>query len=320
MTPTLTVSQPHPTITSPPHSGPAAPICADLDMLVLHTGAIVAAVGTWQTWPVRARLCYYPDPTGAVTINGSRHAKVTYERASGLPGLEQVLALPGENHYLVHRHDVRQHLTTVPAPATAPRPVREHVHAFENAGLAPRLGGSRLLGIDRPDSDYDWVIWGNNPDHVRAVVTREQRAVPALHFGLAHAMRKYEHFHHLNPVALKRLFTDRWRHVTWPRDGLDMSYLPASRTWLADPWRSTRRAGLTVRVTGTVADTSNAYFAPTLIGLDTAEGAVNVATWLFLYRGAFNLGDAVTVHGRLTHGPAGPVIFVEGSDDAIIKH
>lgn len=295
-------------------------VCTDQDMLLLASGELAAVIGMWGTWPVRARLCYIPDPDGATRFGTERYRKVTYERSGALRGTTQVLALPGENHYLVPETAVAGHFPTVPAGPESSPAARAHAAVFDRAGCEARLAGSRLLGCPRPGSDYDWVIWCDTAAQVRSVVEAEPRAHASLHFGFEHVMRKYGHFGHFDTQRLQRLFADRWRHVEWPREGLQMSYLPAARTWLADAWREVTRTGIPGTVTGTVAGDDASYFAPTLLRVETDGRTVQVGTWLFLYRGTFAPGDQVTVIGEWATGPFGDVILVEGSSDAIIKH
>lgn len=286
------------------------------DLAELPTGEILTVVGTYRGEQVRGRLTYRPDDDGDVEIFGRRYRKTSYEISGQIPLARQVLALPGESHYVIRAGDLKRHYPAVALPTARPE-VAELAASLAAAEIPVAVGGSRALNAARSESDYDLVIYGrHNVEPAARVITGLDGYEPCLHFGFEFVRDKYRHFTKLTPGDLKLLVADRWRHFVYR--GLPMSVDGCEEDLPADIWLeampSTREAG---HVEGAVLDGSQCYDSPKIIDVQTEHEIVRVFTWLNLYAGALRSGDHVAVHGRWVVIRGERFLLVEDSTHAI---
>jgi predicted nucleotidyltransferase len=188
------------------------------DLVELPTGEILTVVGTYLGDTVRGRLTYQPDDKGTVEIFGRRYRKTSYEISDGIPNLRQVLALPGESHYLVPAHYIARHYPAVSLPTARPE-VADLATTLSAAEIPVAVGGSWAVSSARAGSDYDLVIYGrSNIDRAAKIITGLAGYEPCLHFGLDFVRDKYRHFTRLSSDDLELLVADR-RHTGRPRQG-----------------------------------------------------------------------------------------------------
>ncbi len=291
-------------------------LAREWDLMELSGGEMLTVVGTYRGTRARGRLTYVPDNDGALEIFGRRYRKTSYEIWGEIPNGKQVLALPGESHYLVRAADIARHYPAVPLEPTRPE-LADLVVALGAADIPVAVGGSRALAASRAESDYDLVVYGkNNIERAAEVITGLAGYVPDVHFGLDFVRAKYRHFTRLSREDLEVLVGDRWRHFRYR--GLPMSVDGAGPDRVADRW-----AAASVRVEGPghargyVLDGAQCYLSPKIIDVQTGAGTIRVFTWLNLYAGALRTDDEVEVYGRwvLVHGYR--FLLVTGSDHAI---
>jgi len=286
------------------------------DLMELAGGQILTTVGSYTGQRARGRLTYLPDDHGGLQIFGRRYRRTTYEIGAELPGTDQVLALPGDSHYLVRAADIVRHHPAVPVQTARPEPT-ELVAALGAAGVPVAVGGSRALNAARPDSDYDLVIYGKDHLHAAAtVITGLAGYVPDLHFTMDFVRAKYRHFTRLSAADLHVLFGDRWRHFRYR--GLAMSVDGADPDRPADRWTTAAMTAIKPgHARGVVGDGAQCYASPKVIDVQTDTGVVRVFTWLNLYAGALRTGDEVEVHGHWTSIHDERFLLVAGSEHAI---
>lgn len=282
----------------------------------LPGGEILTVVGTYMAAQARGRLTYLPDDGGGLEIFGRRYRKTSFEIWGEIPYARQVLALPGESHYLVHAADVARHYPTVPLEPTRPE-LAELAAVLAAADIPLGVGGSRALAASRAESDYDLVVYGkDNIERAAKVITGLAAYTPDTHFGLDFVHAKYRHFTRLSPGDLEVLVGSRWRHFR--HRGLAISVDGADPDRVADRWLSASvRAESSGHVRGFVLDGAQCYISPKIIDVQTRTGTVRVFTWLNLYAGALRTDDEVEVYGRwvVMHGHR--FLLVAGSDHAI---
>jgi predicted nucleotidyltransferase len=288
------------------------------DLLTLPGGEILSAVGTFAGDLVRARLAYVPDHTGPTIINTRRYRKITYEVWPHLLyARRQVMALPGENHYLIHTAQVRHWYPGInPADHDLPPAAAALVQALADIGATVRLGGSRAIGCHTDTADFDWVVHAD-PGQVTSVAAAV-RALPGIGVsvpgGMVRMRAKYAHFHALRDADLRTLIADRWRHMTV--DGVQMSVDFADPDHLADAWLRPLVYRDRGSVTGVITDTTPCYRTPKILYVDAPE-PVQVITWLNLYTGALCDGDLVEATGTWIEHNDRRYLLVDDSGDAI---
>lgn len=273
------------------------------DLIELVGGEILTCVGSFRGARTRGRVTYIPDDDGAVDILGKRYRKTSYEIWGEIAKTKQVLALPGECHYVVPARDIARHHPAIPLVSSQPE-VAELVRALSAIDVPVFVGGSRAMKASRVDSDYDLVIYG------KGNIERAAKAIMALpayrqdpHFGLDFVRAKYRHFTRLTRKDLDLLVADRWRHFRF--HGIAMSLDAADPGLPSDRWSSARAQLFDVaHVRGTVLDGSQCYLSPKIIDIQTDTGTVRAFTWLNLYTGALRTGDQIAVYGRwmVMHG------------------
>lgn len=286
------------------------------DLMELPGGQILTVVGTYAGRRARGRLTYLPDDDGGMEIFGRRYRKTSYEIWSEIPNTKQVLALPGESHYVIGADDITRHYPAVPLEPTRPE-LADLVAGLGGAGIPVAVGGSRALGASRSESDYDLVVYGrDNIERAAKVITELPGYQRDVHFGIDFVQAKYRHFTRLSAGDLELLVGDRWRHFRL--HGLPMSVDGADLDRLANRWHTAPvfpdGAG---RVRGVVLDGSQCYLSPKVIDVQADTGTVQVFTWLNLYAGALRTGDEVEVFGEWVHIHHRRYLLVASSDHAI---
>jgi predicted nucleotidyltransferase len=286
------------------------------DLMELPSGEILTVVGTYRGPRARGRLTYVPDDDGGLEIFGRRYRKTSYEIWGEVGYAKQVLALPGESHYLVHANDITRHYPAVPLEATRPE-LADLASALRSADISVAVGGSRALSASRAESDYDLVIYGkDNIGRAAKMITGLPGYLPDVHFGLDFVRAKYRHFTRLSPTDLDVLVGNRWRHFRYR--GLPMSADGADPGLVADRWVSSPvRFGHPGRVCGFVLDGSQCYLSPKIIDVQTGIGTVRVFTWLNLYAGALRTDDEVEIYGQWIDMHGHRFLLVAGSAHAI---
>jgi predicted nucleotidyltransferase len=286
------------------------------DLMELPGGEIPTVVGSYRGARARGRLTYVPDDDGGLEIFGRRYRKTSYEIWGEVAHARQVLALPGESHYLVRAADIARHYPAVPLEPTRPE-LADLVAALAAADVPVGVGGSRALAASRSESDYDLVIYGKDTfQRAAKVITGLAGYAPDVHFGLDFVQAKYRHFTRLSAKDVEVLVGNRWRHFRYR--GLPMSVDGADPGRAADRWTAASlRAEEPGHVRGFVLDGAQCYISPKIIDVQTETGPVRVFTWLNLYAGALRTGDQVEVYGRwvVIHGHR--FLLVAGSDHAI---
>ncbi len=286
------------------------------DLMELPGGEILTVVGTYRSTRARGRLTYVPDGDGGLEIFGRRYRKTSFEIWSEIPYGKQVLAIPGESHYLIRAADIARHYPAVPLEPTRPE-LADLVAALGAADIRVGVGGSRALGASRSESDYDLVVYGkDNIERAAKVITGLAGYRRDVHFGMDFVRAKYRHFTRLSADDLEILVADRWRHFR--HRGLAISVDGADPDRVADRWASVSvRAEGHGQIRGFVLDGAQCYISPKIIDVQTETGTVRVFTWLNLYAGALRTNDEVEVHGQwaVMHGHR--LLLVAGSDHAI---
>lgn len=286
------------------------------DLIELPGGEILTCVGSSRGKRTRGRVTYVPDDDGAVDIFGRRYRKTSYEIWGSIAKTKQVLALPGESHYVVPVREIARHHPAISLAGAQPE-IAELVGALSAIDIPVYVGGSRAVKASRVDSDYDLVIYG------KANIERAAKAITALpayrqdpHFGLDFVRAKYRHFTRLTRKDLELLVADRWRHFRFR--GIAMSIDAADPDLPSDRWTSGQPQLFDVaHVRGTVLDGSQCYLSPKIIDIQTDTGTVRSFTWLNLYTGALRTGDQIAVYGRwmVMHGHQ--FLLVQDSTHAI---
>jgi predicted nucleotidyltransferase len=249
-------------------------------------------------------------------IFGRHYRKTSFEIWGELPHARQVLALPGESHYVVRAADIARHYPAVPLVPSRPE-LAELVAALTVAGVQVGVGGSRALAASRAESDYDLVVYGKDSIEPAAkVITGLDGYQRDVHFGMDFVVAKYRHFTRLSADDLSVLVGDRWRHFRM--HGLPMSVDGADPDRLADRWANAPVFPKTPGyVRGTVLDASQCYLSPKILDLQADAGTVRVFTWLNLYAGALRTGDEVEIYGHHVFINREEFLLVAGSDHAI---
>lgn len=291
-------------------------LAREWDLMELPGGQILTVVGTYGGRRARGRLTYVPDDGGGLEIFGRRYRKTSYEIWGEIPHAKQVLALPGESHYLVRAADIARHYPAVPLEPTRPE-LAELVAGLGGAGIPVTVGGSRAMGASRSESDYDLVVYGQaNIERAAKVITGLPGYRPDVHFGLDFVRAKYRHFTRLSADDLELLVGDRWRHFRL--HGLPMSVDGGDLGRLANRWHSAPTfpdgAG---RARGVVLDGSQCYLSPKVVDIHTDTGTVRVFTWLNLYARALRTGDEIEVFGEWVYMHQKRYLLVASSDHAI---
>jgi predicted nucleotidyltransferase len=286
------------------------------DLMELPGGEILTVVGTYRGMRARGRLTYVPDDGGGLEIFGRRYRKTSFEIWGELAHAKQVLALPGESHYLVRALHIVRHYPAVPLQPTRPE-LADLVAALGAVDVPVAVGGSRALGAARAESDYDRVIYGKDTiERAAKVITGLAGYTPDVHFGLDFVRAKYRHFTRLTARDLEVLVGQRWRHFR--HRGLPISVDGADPDRVANRWAYTpvytEQPG---QVRGFVLDGSQCYLSPKILDVQTDMGMVRVFTWLNLYAGALRTGDEVQVHGQWVVMNRERFLLVAGSDHAI---
>ncbi|MDT4991371.1 MAG: hypothetical protein QOH97_1263 [Actinoplanes sp.] len=273
------------------------------DLIELPGGEILTCVGSFRGTRTRGRVTYVPDDDGAVEIFGRRYRKISYEISGSIDKTKQVLALPGECHYVVPVREIARHHPTIPLASEQPE-IADLVSALSAMEIPLHVGGSRAINASRIDSDYDLVIYGkSNIERAAKTIT----ALPAYHqdphFGLDFVRAKYRHFTRLTRKDLELLVADRWRHFRF--HGIAMSLDVADPDLPSDRWTAGQARLFDVaHVRGVVLDGSQCYLSPKIIDVQTDTGIIRAFTWLNLYTGALRTGDQIAVYGRwmVMHG------------------
>lgn len=124
-------------------------LIAEWDLFQVTSHEILSAVGCFRGPVVRGRLAYVPDPHGPTVLDGRRYRKIRYEVWGDLPAAQvQVLALPGENHYLISRDHIVHHYPTIdPDPGDLPPSAARVVQAIRDGGVERQANG-RMSAVD----------------------------------------------------------------------------------------------------------------------------------------------------------------------------
>jgi predicted nucleotidyltransferase len=286
------------------------------DLMELPGGQILTVVGTYGGRRARGRLTYVPDDDGGLEIFGRRYRKTSFEIWGHVPYAKQMLALPGESHYVVRAVDIARHYPAVPLEPTRPE-LADVVAALGAADVPVAVGGSRALGASRAESDYDLVVYGkDNIERAAKVITGLPGYSRDVHFGMDFVRAKYRHFTRLSADDLAVLVGDRWRH--FQHRGLPMSVDGADPNRQANRWAAVavfaKEPG---HVRGFVVDGAQCYLSPKILDVRTDTGTVRVFTWLNLYAGALRTGDEVEAFGHWVVMNQEKFLLVAGSDHAI---
>ncbi len=286
------------------------------DLMELPGGEILTVVGTFEGPQARGRLTYMPGHGGTLEISGRCYRKTSYEIWDEIGCARQVLAIPGESHYMVTARDIVRHYPALPLEGTR-RELADLAAVLEAAGVPAAVGGSRALGASHAGSDYDLVVYGKDSiARAAKAITGLPGYAPDVHFGMDFMRAKYRHFTRLSAGDLDVLAGGRWRHFRYR--GIPMSVDGADPGLLADRWASGRVRILDAgHVRGVVLDGSQCYLSPKIIDVQADTGMVQVFTWLNLYAGALRTGDEVEVFGRWAMMHGREFLLVQGSAHAI---
>ena len=296
-----------------------------LDFIQLSTGEILTLYGNFDGPWYRARLSFYPDASAQRRIHGRPYQKVRYETGYTIPACEKLLNLPGEQHFLVHVTQIENvyHASDAFTHLTADMQYRcnrfiafinEHCHCDR---AAHGLTGSGALQCLLPTSDFDWVLYHDNPAKVAACVRASAECTPELTFAMEHVYQKYRVFQGLRQCDLDVLFANRWKYFRY--QGLCISLSVVDPAIKADEYCCPYERAERVTLKGEVIEGTGSYHTPHCIPIRCNGEDQTVFSWLFLYSGAFTTGDRVEVTGRRCTVHGQQYILVEEPQDYIRK-
>lgn len=300
-------------------------VLRSLDFIQLYSGEILTLYGNFDGPWYRARLSFYPDAHGQRSIFGKPYQKVKYETGYAIRECQKLLDLPGEQHFLVHVTQVaRAHFASDAFTHLTPDVqyrcdrfisyVNEYCHCDKSAH---GLTGSGALHCLLPTSDFDWVLYTDNPAQVEACVRASNDCTPELTFSMEHVYQKYKVFHGLLQCDLDTLFAHRWKYFRYHDLCISLSVVDPSMK--ADVYCCQYERAERVTLQGEVVDSSGSYHTPHCIPIRCNGEDYTVLSWLFLYSGAFTTGDAVVVSGSRCTVQGQEYILVEETQDYIRK-
>lgn len=292
---------------------------------MLRSEEVLSICGSFEGSWCRARLTFYPCPNSDRHIGGKPYRKVSYETGQTIPGCLKLLDLPGEQHFLVHRSQIRRIYRPMDAFAGLQGEIAEQcerlVTLFEVSCRVARehhgLTGSGALHALSANSDFDWIIYERNPSKMETYVRGNERFPPEFTFPMAHVYRKYAIFEGLQPEDIDALFLSRWKYFRFGDLRVSLSFVDPHFKADAFLWRSS--LGKQVLLRGEVQNPTGCYHMPRLLPINCGKRVSHVLTWLFLYGGAFKKGDVVEVRGRKCQLGHSRFVLVESPSDYIRK-
>lgn len=296
-----------------------------LDYIQLQTGEILTICGNYEGQLLRARLSFYPDIQGDKLIDHRLYQKVRYESNFLIPKCEKVLNLPGEQHYLVHCSQVARVYRAKDAFVALPDEYATRCKQFINYLYAAcqydkgahGLTGSGALGCLQPMSDFDWVLYSQDPTQVEVCVRSSAECNPEFTFAMEHVYRKYSTFRGLCKEDLDVLFAHRWRYFRYKEIRISINIVDPTKK--ADLYSRQYDKGSRTVIRGEVINGFGCYHFPYIIPVRCNGEICYVLSWLFLYNGAFAAGNSVEVSGRVCTVQGQRYILVEEHDDYIRK-
>ncbi len=180
------------------------------------------------------------------------------------------------------------------------------------------LTGSLAVHQRMPLSDFDWIMYIQNPHLVETCIRLNSHFHRELTFSMKHVYKKYSIFQLLDSYDLNKLFLDRWKYFRYEDMLVSISLVnPITR---ADKFLSVPLIyGNRVNLTGTIVDATCCYHIPYIIPIQCDGEIFRAFTWLFLYNGAFKTGDRVELAGRECLVGGEVYILIETPDDCIRK-
>lgn len=292
-------------------------------MFRIGTGDIVTSYGNYVGDLYRCRLSFYPDDSGNVVIAGNRYRKVMYETGYTIAGIDKVLDLPGEQHFLLHYSNVRERFDPRKAFDLESCPHKSVCLAFKELMLercrlpldAHGLTGSGMLGCAHGDSDLDWVVYAPYSPAFKGGVMDSGHCTSALTFLMSHALRKYSVFTGFEPHQLSALFSDRWKYFSFQNVPISLNFV--DEKMLADDFLKPPRYIRRETTRAHVVDETGAYQFPRIVKLSRAGERFAAFSWLFMYAGAFRKGDYLEVSGTIVQQGSVEYLLVESPNDYI---
>ena len=296
-----------------------------LDIIKIRSGEILSLCGSFQGPWCRARLAFYPCPESSRLIQERPYQKASYETGYLIPGFQKILDLPGEQHFLVHRSQIIKVYKATEAFRGLSGKTLEDCQLFKDLLYQScrldrnhhGLTGSGALHCILSTSDFDWVIYERDPTAVKNYVVSSGSFKRELTFEMAHAYKKYSVFTGLTQTALDALFRDRWKDFRFRDLRISVSFVDP--LFWADNFLDIPNFSERIVIEGTVVDAVGCYHLPRIIRLRCRGEECLVLTWLFLYNGAFSIGDVVEVSGRRCAVKGSQYILIESTQDYVRK-
>jgi predicted nucleotidyltransferase len=182
-------------------------------------------------------------------------------------------------------------------------PFRDFIQAFSaSSSIALKdigLFGSRLIGIHRQDSDWDFVVYGrvNLARYLKcfAFLPRRCGLQPMSVDDMEHITKRYSLAYGISPPICRRILKRRRTKFTFDGNEIAFHFAPYMGEEVCVSHGGRCEADVTVR--GRLLDDVEAFYNPRLYPLETDTERITVLTYRFFFREAARVGEEVEVFG-----------------------